>query len=147
MSTPSPNKRIRTRAERVAARVSYDNLFGKTSRLLFADEGLKKTGLVLIAALIISVICCAWDPPNPSRSGIRAERNLVSRAKNKQKPSADSGDTTYDKISVINSRSTEYLHTMLKALIASRLYGTEYYYRVMIDEDEGIKVALKDLDL
>ena len=81
MSTPSPNKRIRTRAERVAARVSYDNLFGKTSRLLFADEGLKKTGLVLIAALIISVICCAWDPPNPYRSGIRAERNLVSRAK------------------------------------------------------------------
>ena len=48
---------------------------------------------------------------------------------------------------IINRRSTEYLHTMLKALIASRLYGTEYYYRVMIDEDEGIKVALKHFDL
>lgn len=44
---------------------------------------------------------------------------------------------------IINQRSEEYLHSMLKALIASRLYGTDYYYRVMIDEDQGIKVAMK----
>ncbi len=79
MSTPSPNKRIRTRAQRVASRVSYDNLIEKASRVVRADDGLRKTGFVLIAALVISATCCAWDPPSPYKLGIKVERNIVSR--------------------------------------------------------------------
>ena len=32
---------------------------------------------------------------------------------------------------------------MIKALIARNLYGIEYYYRVMRDNDEGLKEAVK----
>ncbi|MBQ9812634.1 MAG: HDIG domain-containing protein [Thermoguttaceae bacterium] len=77
MSAPSPNNRIRTRAQRVAARVSYDNLIEKTSRALYEDDGFKKAGLVLVAALFVSIICCAWDVPIPYKLGVRNERNIV----------------------------------------------------------------------
>lgn len=43
---------------------------------------------------------------------------------------------------LINEKSDEYLHYMLKALIARNLYGIDYYYRVMKDEDEGLKAAI-----
>ncbi|MCQ2277841.1 MAG: S41 family peptidase [Bacteroidales bacterium] len=46
----------------------------------------------------------------------------------------------------INRRSEEYLHYMLKSLIAKNLYGIEYYYKVMKDQDEGLKASLKVLN-
>lgn len=45
----------------------------------------------------------------------------------------------------INRRSEVYLSYMLKSLIARDLFGIEYYYRVMKDQDEGLKAAVKAL--
>lgn len=41
--------------------------------------------------------------------------------------------------------SDEYLGMLLKSLVAKDLYGSEYYYRVMKDIDEGYKTALETL--
>lgn len=46
----------------------------------------------------------------------------------------------------INRRSDIYLHYMLKALIARNLFGTEYYYMVMKEQDDGLKAAIKALE-
>lgn len=46
----------------------------------------------------------------------------------------------------INRRSDIYLHYMLKALIARNLFGTEYYYMVMKEQDDGLKAAIKVLE-
>ena len=45
----------------------------------------------------------------------------------------------------INARSEEYLHYVLKALIARNLYGFEYYTRVMKDQDNGLIEGIKAL--
>lgn len=42
-------------------------------------------------------------------------------------------------------RSNEYLHQMLKALVAKDLFGSEYYYRVMKDVDNGYLEAMTTL--
>jgi len=47
---------------------------------------------------------------------------------------------------LINRHSDDYLHYILKALIARNLYGWEYYSRVMKDEDEGLKIAVEQLN-
>ena len=44
---------------------------------------------------------------------------------------------------MINRHSEEYLGYTLKSLIARNLYGIEYYYRVMHQEDEGLKQAIR----
>lgn len=46
---------------------------------------------------------------------------------------------------LINAHSDEYLHYILKALIARNLYGWEYYSRVMKDDDEGLRIAVEQL--
>lgn len=46
---------------------------------------------------------------------------------------------------LINAHSDIYMGYMIKALIARNLYGTEYYYRIMKEEDEGLKQALKTI--
>lgn len=46
---------------------------------------------------------------------------------------------------LINEHSDIYMGYMIKALIARNLYGTEYYYRIMKEEDEGLKQALKTI--
>ena len=46
----------------------------------------------------------------------------------------------------INRRSDIYLHYMLKALIARNLFGTEYYYMVLKEQDDGLKAAIKVLE-
>jgi len=43
----------------------------------------------------------------------------------------------------INRHSEEYMGYLIKALIARNLYGNEYYYRIMKDEDEGLKKAIQ----
>ena len=43
----------------------------------------------------------------------------------------------------INEHSDIYMGYLIKALIARNLFGSEYYYRVMKDEDEALKTALK----
>lgn len=47
---------------------------------------------------------------------------------------------------VINQKSEEYLHCLLKALIAQNLYGPNYYYRIMKDQDEGLRAAFHAFD-
>ncbi len=44
---------------------------------------------------------------------------------------------------LINEHSDIYLGYMIKAMIARNLYGSEYYYRIMKEEDEGLKQAMK----
>ena len=43
----------------------------------------------------------------------------------------------------INAHSEQYMGYLIKALIARNLYGIEYYYRVMHDEDEPLQQALR----
>ncbi len=43
----------------------------------------------------------------------------------------------------INRYSDTYMGVLVKALIARNLYGIEYYYRVMKEEDRALQVALK----
>ncbi|MDD3588903.1 MAG: HDIG domain-containing protein [Thermoguttaceae bacterium] len=81
MPTPPHNDkdRIRTRAQRVASRVAYDGLIEKTFRNVLADNGVKKIGLVLAAAFVVTIICGAWDPPSPYKLGTKMERDVVCR--------------------------------------------------------------------
>lgn len=44
---------------------------------------------------------------------------------------------------LINRHSETYMGYLIKALIARNLYGMEYYYRVMKDEDEALKQAIR----
>ena len=46
---------------------------------------------------------------------------------------------------VREQRATEYLHLMLKAMLAKDLFGNEYYYRVMCDSDDAFQIAIKQL--
>lgn len=41
--------------------------------------------------------------------------------------------------------SDEYMHDVIKALVAKDLFGSEYYYRVLKDSDVGYKAALEQL--
>ncbi len=44
---------------------------------------------------------------------------------------------------LINKHSDIYMGYLIKALIARNLYGIEYYYRVMKDDDEGLQKAIQ----
>ena len=43
----------------------------------------------------------------------------------------------------INRHSDIYMGFMIKALIARNLFGIEYYYRIMRDEDTGLQEAIR----
>ncbi|MBQ9873607.1 MAG: HDIG domain-containing protein [Thermoguttaceae bacterium] len=78
MSPRTSSDRIRTRAQRVAARVSYDGFVSKSIRALVADGGLSKVVGILVASLLICVICGVWDPPKKYKLGAVPERPIVS---------------------------------------------------------------------
>ena len=42
--------------------------------------------------------------------------------------------------------SDRYLRVQIKALLAQRLYGSEYYYQVACEVDEALERAVKVLD-
>lgn len=65
-----------------------------------------------------------------------ADPYFISRLKEK----AQSEDRRSD---LINSHSDITMGYMIKALIARNLYGIEYYYRVMRDNDDGLREAVK----
>ena len=44
---------------------------------------------------------------------------------------------------LINSHSDIYMGYMVKALIARNLFGIEYYYRIMRDQDTGLQEAIR----
>ncbi|MBP5536631.1 MAG: S41 family peptidase [Bacteroidales bacterium] len=52
---------------------------------------------------------------------------------------------TAEYVLVREKHSNDYLHLILKAMIAKDLFGTEYYYRIMCDIDEGFKTALREV--
>ncbi|MBQ1409333.1 MAG: S41 family peptidase [Bacteroidales bacterium] len=45
----------------------------------------------------------------------------------------------------INLHSDIYMGYMIKALIARNLYGIEYYYRIMRDQDPGLQQAIREV--
>ena len=65
-----------------------------------------------------------------------ADPDFVSRLQDKAK----SEDRRRD---AINEHSSQYMGYLIKALIARNLYGIEYYYRVMRDEDQGLQTAIR----
>lgn len=80
MSTSPERERVRTRAQRVAARVSYDGLSEKIQRLFWNNDGAVKLALVAATAAAICAICAVWNPPFSYRLYAKPERDVVSRA-------------------------------------------------------------------
>lgn len=73
-------KRVRTRAERIAKRVSYESFTDKVSKLLTDEINMIKLGLFVAAAAIVCVLCKQWDPPAEYCLNTYADRNIVSKA-------------------------------------------------------------------
>ena len=76
----SSKGRIKTRAQRVAARVAYDGFTTKTARLLAADNGYVKIAIMFLTALFVGILCQAWDPPTHYKLGMIPARSILSRA-------------------------------------------------------------------
>lgn len=54
----------------------------------------------------------------------------------------EKADREDQRTALINARSEAYLSNMLQALIARNLYGFEYYMRVILTDDEALRIAL-----
>ncbi|MCF0233532.1 MAG: HDIG domain-containing protein [Thermoguttaceae bacterium] len=74
------NKRSTVRAQRVAARVSYETFGAKIVRLIIADGGLKKLALIFLTTVALCFIGRVWRPAFPYRLGYVPDRDVVSRA-------------------------------------------------------------------
>ena len=70
-------ERVRTRAQRVASRIEYEGFTQRCKRLILEDNGLQKLGLILLAALLITAISGAWDPPLRFRLFSVPDRDVV----------------------------------------------------------------------
>lgn len=104
MSASNSSERVRTRAQRVATRVSYVGFQEKTRRLLYEDGGLIKIGLVLLTALLICLVCGVWNPSPDYRLYSTTQRDVVSRTSFK----TYSSDLTYAARQEARARTLHY---------------------------------------
>lgn len=70
-------ERVRTRAQRVASRIEYEGFTQRCKRMILEDNGLKKLGLILLTAFLITAISGAWDPPLRFRLFSVPDRDVV----------------------------------------------------------------------
>lgn len=71
------NGHFRSRAQRVAARVSRKSFFDRVEEVLFDDHGPAKIGLLIFTAAILCIVVEAWNPPFAFRIFRETDRDVV----------------------------------------------------------------------
>lgn len=71
------SERVRTRAQRVASRIDYNGFSKRFKKLVVEDDGVKKICLILLASVVVTVICGAWDPPLKFKLFSTPDRDVV----------------------------------------------------------------------
>ncbi len=140
-ANPQQPERVRTRAQRVAARVAYESFSDKVSKLLTDQDNLLKLGLFLVTALIVCIFCKQWDPPTRFRLNTYADRTIVCKADFE----VESPDLRYTKTLEARANSLVYLINdpqPLDRYLEELLAGMQLFLtRTKFEECDGNDVA------